>query len=219
MVQTTTGPGGGFTSRLLTVPDGDIAEDQMVTATGSYSATAPLSSGQWIMQMVAFRTPRNMLGYSAGSAHQSHGEPRPVSSQINLSWTASASCAGIADYVVQRCQGASCTNFAQVGDPTGTTFDDTRSRHQHQLQLPGAGRRQSSGTRVHSLSWPPRQPGDFGQSPRVTALTFTRTQQFTSASSGSVTWSVDGVVGGSASSGTITTAGLYTPPIAPALTP
>ena len=29
----------------------------MVTSAGSYSATAPLSSGQWIMQMVAFRTP------------------------------------------------------------------------------------------------------------------------------------------------------------------
>ena len=58
IVQTTTsGPGSGFTSRLLTSPDGDIAEDRMVTATGSYSATAPLSSGQWIMQMVAFRTP------------------------------------------------------------------------------------------------------------------------------------------------------------------
>jgi nitrogen fixation protein FixH len=42
---------------LLTTPEGDIAEDRMVTATGSYSATAPLSSGQWIMQMVAFRTP------------------------------------------------------------------------------------------------------------------------------------------------------------------
>ena len=42
---TTTGPGSGFTSRLLTSPDGDIAEDQMVTAAGSYSATAPLSSG------------------------------------------------------------------------------------------------------------------------------------------------------------------------------
>ena len=53
----TSGPGSGFTQRLLTSPDGDIAEDQMVTATGSYSATAPLSSsGQWIMQMVAFRT-------------------------------------------------------------------------------------------------------------------------------------------------------------------
>jgi len=58
MVQTsTTGAGTSFTSRILTSPDGDIAEDEMVTATGSYSATAPLASGDWIMQMVAFRTP------------------------------------------------------------------------------------------------------------------------------------------------------------------
>jgi len=54
---TTTGPGTGFTKLMLTVPDGDIAEQKMVTTTGSYSATALLSSGRWIMQMVAFRTP------------------------------------------------------------------------------------------------------------------------------------------------------------------
>ncbi len=54
----TTGPGSGFTSRLLTQPDGDIAEDTMVTSTGSYSATAPISPANfWIMQMVAFRAP------------------------------------------------------------------------------------------------------------------------------------------------------------------
>ncbi|MGB8768561.1 MAG: LamG-like jellyroll fold domain-containing protein, partial [Candidatus Korobacteraceae bacterium] len=59
LVQTlTSGPGSGFTTRMLTQPDGDIAEDRMVAATGSYSATAPVSpSGAWIMQMVAFRTP------------------------------------------------------------------------------------------------------------------------------------------------------------------
>ncbi len=59
LVQTlTSGPGSGFTTRMLTQPDGDIAEDRMVTATGSYSATAPVNpSGPWIMQMVAFRTP------------------------------------------------------------------------------------------------------------------------------------------------------------------
>ena len=52
----TNGPGNGFTSRMITSPDGDIAQDQAVMATGSYTATAPLSSaGSWIMQMVAFR--------------------------------------------------------------------------------------------------------------------------------------------------------------------
>ena len=59
LVQTlTSGPGSGFTNRLLTMPDGDIAEDKMVSTTGSYSATAPVApAGPWIMQMVAFRTP------------------------------------------------------------------------------------------------------------------------------------------------------------------
>jgi Domain of unknown function (DUF1929)/Bacterial Ig domain len=51
----TNGPGSGFTSRMITSPDGDIVEDRIVTATGSYSASAPLSSsGFWIMQLVAF---------------------------------------------------------------------------------------------------------------------------------------------------------------------
>ncbi len=54
-VATTTGAAGsGFTSRIIT-PDGDIAEDKVVTAAGSNSATATLTSaGPWVMQMVGF---------------------------------------------------------------------------------------------------------------------------------------------------------------------
>jgi hypothetical protein len=49
-------PGAGFTPRAITSPDGDLLEDRIVTAAGSYNTTAPLSSpGDWIMQMVAFR--------------------------------------------------------------------------------------------------------------------------------------------------------------------
>jgi hypothetical protein len=52
----TSGPGSGFTTRIITSPDGDIAEDRVVTSAGSYSATAPLSSaGPWVMQMVTFK--------------------------------------------------------------------------------------------------------------------------------------------------------------------
>jgi uncharacterized membrane protein len=114
----TSGPGSGFISRLLTSPDGDIAEDEMVSTAGSYTATAPLtSSGAWIMQLVAFRT-------TAGGG--------------------------------------------------------------------GSG---------------------FSVSPRQSVVTFNETQQFTtSGGGGTITWSVDGVVGGSSSTGTITTGGLYTPP-------
>jgi glucose/arabinose dehydrogenase len=55
---TTTGTfksvGTGFTRRIITSPDADIAEDRVVTTAGSYGATAS-GSGQWVMQMVAFR--------------------------------------------------------------------------------------------------------------------------------------------------------------------
>src|ERR1039458_10202848 len=56
IVATTTGAAGsGFTSRVITSQDGDIAEDKVVTTTGSNTATATLtSSGPWVMQMVTF---------------------------------------------------------------------------------------------------------------------------------------------------------------------
>jgi hypothetical protein len=52
----TTSGGAGFTKRVITSPDGDIAEERIVATAGTYSATAPLTSaGPWVMQMVAFR--------------------------------------------------------------------------------------------------------------------------------------------------------------------
>jgi hypothetical protein len=48
--------GTGFTSRIITTPDGDIAEDETATAVGSYTAAATLtSSGPWVMQLVTFK--------------------------------------------------------------------------------------------------------------------------------------------------------------------
>jgi hypothetical protein len=46
------------------------------------------------------------------------------SSQINLSWTASTDDVGVTGYKVERCQGASCSNFGQIATPTATTFND-----------------------------------------------------------------------------------------------
>jgi hypothetical protein len=55
-VATSSKVGSGFTSRIITSPDGDLAEDKVVTAIGSNNATAPLnSSGPWVMQMVTFK--------------------------------------------------------------------------------------------------------------------------------------------------------------------
>jgi hypothetical protein len=80
VLTSTVGPGSGFTMRLLTIPDGDIAEDSLVTTTGTYSATAPLSSqGWWIMQMVALR----VAGTSPAPT------PTPTGS-VTLAWNANS---------------------------------------------------------------------------------------------------------------------------------
>jgi len=204
----TTGPGIGYTSRVITSPDGDILEDRVVTAVGSYSATATISSGAWIMQMVAFRatggtggtTPTAPTNLTATSADPT---------QINLSWTASTETGGtIANYLIDRCSGAGCNNFAQVGTSATTTFNDTglASSTSYTYRVRATD---SSGTLSAYSNLASATPG-LSISPRVTDLTFTRTQQFTA--SAPVNWLVDGLVGGSAATGTITSTGLYTPP-------
>jgi len=57
MTATTFGaPGPGFTQRIITSPDSDIIEDQVANTAGSFNATATLSSGQWLMQVAAFKS-------------------------------------------------------------------------------------------------------------------------------------------------------------------
>jgi len=56
---TTSGPGPGFVKRMITWPDGDIAQDQVVTSAGSYRATAPLDPAPWVMQLVTFKAASN----------------------------------------------------------------------------------------------------------------------------------------------------------------
>lgn len=215
--QITQSTGAGFTSRVITSPDADILEDSVVTAAGSYSATANLSGGQWIMQMVAFRAATGASGtapaitsassatFSTGTAGTftvtTSGTPAPSltqtgalpagvifqnnqngtatlsgtpssgsagtytltltanngigssatqnfvltvnssdtqaptaptnltatgasGSQINVSWTASSDNVGVTGYVIERCAGASCTNFAALATVTVTSYSD-----------------------------------------------------------------------------------------------
>ena len=49
------GAGTGFNSRIINI-FGNLAEDEAVTSTGSYRATAPNSAGNWVMQLATFRT-------------------------------------------------------------------------------------------------------------------------------------------------------------------
>jgi fibronectin type 3 domain-containing protein len=119
--------GTGFTSRVITSPDSDIVEDRLVTAAGSYAATAPLqSTAGWVIQMVAFRAAgTGGPDTQPPSAPASLAATAASSSQINLTWTASTDNLGVTGYLVESCTGAGCSTYAQIGTATSTSFSHT----------------------------------------------------------------------------------------------
>ncbi len=118
--------GTGYTSRIITKPDGDIAEDRVVTAAGAQTATATLSSaGGWVMQLVAFKALITSTDTTPPTAPGSLTATTASSSQINLTWAAASDDTAVTNYLIERCQGAGCTNFAQVATATGLAFNDT----------------------------------------------------------------------------------------------
>ena len=47
------------------------------------------------------------------------------SSQVNLAWTAATDNVAVTGYRVERCQGAGCSNFSEIAQPSGTSYSDT----------------------------------------------------------------------------------------------
>jgi chitodextrinase len=123
----TVAAGSGFTSRMITVPDADIAEDQVVASTGSYAATASAPGGPWLMQMATFKA----AGAGAPATPSAPGTLTASAAgvtAVNLSWGAATETGGtIAQYLIERCQGAGCSNFAQIGTASAptTSFADS----------------------------------------------------------------------------------------------
>jgi chitodextrinase len=115
--------------------------------------------------------------------------------------------------------GGNTTDFAQTNNCVGTLGVGTSCTINVTFTPTTTGARSSSvsisdnapGT-PHSVSLLGTGAG-FQVSPRVAVVTFGTTQQF-SVTSGTPTWSVDGVAGGSATLGTISTSGVYVPPSA-----
>ena len=156
LVQTlTSGPSGGFTSRMITQPDGDIAEDKMVTATGSYSATAPVSpSGRWIMQMVAFRAGANFTISASPSSLTIAGGNQGTST---ITTTISGSF-------------NSAISLTATGVPTGTTVAFNPST----IPAPGSGTSTmtfSVGVSTTAGTYPITITGNGGGIQRSTTLT------------------------------------------------
>ena len=54
--------GTNFTTRIITTPDADIAQDRIVTTAGAYNATAPLTgSAAWVMQVATFKAASGLI--------------------------------------------------------------------------------------------------------------------------------------------------------------
>ena len=109
---------------MITSPDCDIAEDQVVKTVGSYGASAPLSSaGSWIMQIEAFKAT-----CSPTPTPTPKPTPTPVlsptpTSTVSLAWNANTRTSNINSNAVgyQLHTGFSSGNYTQTTDLGNTT--------------------------------------------------------------------------------------------------
>src|SRR5256714_12131743 len=225
LVQTqTSGAGTGYTERVISSPDGDILEDRIVTATGSYNATAPLSSGAWIMQMVAFR--------AAGSP-----PPPPISVSISPTTASVPAGAGTQSFIATLndtqgkgvtwslsgtgCGGSTCGSLTNI-TTTSVSYNgpaNVPNPATVTLTATSVADNTKQGTAAITVT---QASLNVAVSPKRSALTLSQTQQFTATVSndplnGGVTWAVDGNNGGNAITGTVSAAGLFTPGTQPGL--
>jgi chitodextrinase len=102
----------------------------------TYSNTALAVSTNYSYRVRATDAAGNLSAYSntsSATTPDTTAPPAPSAltaasistTQINLSWTASTDNVAVTGYRIERCQGASCSNFTQVATSTTTTFNDT----------------------------------------------------------------------------------------------
>ncbi|MCV7074060.1 hypothetical protein H7H73_31055, partial [Mycobacterium rufum] len=84
------GAGTGFTSRIITAPDLDIAQDRLAGTAGSYGATATLSgSAAWLLQTATFKAATTSGGDTIAPTVAVTAPSGTVSGTLTLSATAS----------------------------------------------------------------------------------------------------------------------------------
>src|SRR4029077_2193077 len=80
-----TGPGARYVQRVITQPNADIVQDMVAVSVRTYTATAPLASGSWLMQVAAFKTgpqpPRTL--YVQGN----YACPQTGQSKVSVTYT------------------------------------------------------------------------------------------------------------------------------------
>jgi RHS repeat-associated protein len=208
----TTAAGANYTAEVLTTPRYDIFEDRIVTATGSYDASAPVSkSGDWIAQMAAFKASSNQAPVVNAGPNQTIKLP---TNTATLNGTVTDD--GLPNNTLT-------ISWSQVSGPTGVTFS-TPSAAVTQATFPGVGtyvlqlsandsQLTSSatttvivipaGTYTLTLSPPVAGPNVVGTSQALTAVLSTTTGATTTVVPGAIVQFT--VTGPNATSGTATT--------------
>src|SRR5256884_4976353 len=208
----TNGPESVYTSRF--VPgDSDLAEDEVVFATGLYSAKASMNGQEWVAQLATFywsggvgTVPLPPTGLTASTVS---------TSQINLSWTAST---GATNYIVLRST-TSGGPYAQVASSvTSSSYSDTgltaSTTFYYVVQAAEAGGTSANSTQASATTQVPSVSVTI--SPIFVTVAPSATEQFSDTVTGSnntaVTWAVNGVTGGNSTFGTVSTSGLSAAP-------
>ena len=116
-----------------------FAQIAATSGTGTtYKDTTVIAATGYSYRVRAFDAAGNQGAYSNTATATTPGDTTPPSapgtltasaasgSEVDLSWGAATDNVGVTGYDVERCSGASCTNFTQIATTgTGTTYKDT----------------------------------------------------------------------------------------------
>jgi fibronectin type 3 domain-containing protein len=112
---------------------------QIATTTATTFTDSDVTAGNTYVYRVRAADAANNLGPYSNTATATTPSPdtqpptapanltaSPVTgNQINLSWSASTDNVGVTNYLIERCQGAGCGTFAQIGSTASTTYSDS----------------------------------------------------------------------------------------------
>jgi fibronectin type 3 domain-containing protein len=173
--QTFTGGNGWTIEERVPASGTKLAiEDQVKSAAGSVSATGTLSSTDaWAAVVAGFRAaaspdtdPPTVPGTPALTVVSG--------TQINLTWPPAIDNVGVTSYLIERCAGAGCTTFAQVGTSATTIFSDTglltATSYSYRVRAADAANNLSAYSNAASATTPDTQPPAAPGPPIVTVV-------------------------------------------------
>jgi YD repeat-containing protein len=144
----------------------NVVEDKAASTPGTYSATSTDNYGYWVNQLLAVRPANTSSDTSPPTAPGgliATGSSGTTGSQITLTWTASTDNVGVSGYLLERCQGSGCSNFAQVASSSTSGYTDgtviASSPYSYRVRASDAVGNLSSYSNIDGDSTPPRALG------------------------------------------------------------